>query len=67
MKEKKLSSKEEKAILEIAKKYIYTMQERGDFEYRNNDEEDFLGDISVGSLQLALEAAYRLGKESAKA
>jgi len=59
--ENKITKKESKQLLNIAMKYIYAMQERGDFEYRMNDEEDFL-DVSVGSLEAALEAAYLLGK-----
>lgn len=60
---KGLSKKEKEAILEIAKKYIYAMTERGDFERRWNDEEDFI-ETSVMGLEGALEEAYQLGKAS---
>ena len=61
--ENKITKKESKQLLKIAMKYIYAMEKRGDFEYRMNDDEDFL-DVSVGSLEAALEAAYLLGKST---
>lgn len=53
----------EKTLLEIAKKFSYAVEARGDLERRNNDLEDFL-DIPVWAIQGMLEEAYRLGKES---
>lgn len=53
----------EKSLLEIAKKFNYAVETRGDLERRNNDSEDFL-DIPVWAIQGMLEEAYRLGKES---
>lgn len=63
-KQENLTKQEKKQILEIAMRYILAMQERGDFEYRMNDEEDFL-EVSIGSLEGSLEAAYLLGKQNA--
>lgn len=62
---KKLSKKERESLVEIAKKYIYPVEARGDLETRDNDSEDFL-DVSVWSIKAALEAAYELGKESSR-
>lgn len=62
-KQEKISRRERNALLKIAMKNIYTMELRGDFEYRMNDEEDFL-DVSVGSLETALTEAYLLGKRN---
>ena len=60
---KKLSKIERENLMEIAKKHIYPVEERGDLETRDNDSEDFL-DVAVWSIKAALEAAYELGKES---
>ena len=60
---KKLSKKELESLVEIAKKYIYPVEARGDLETRDNDSEDFL-EVSVWSIKAALEAAYELGKEN---
>lgn len=62
---KKLSKKESRSLVEIAKKYMYPVEKRGDLETRDNDEEDFL-DVSVWGIKAALEEAYRLGKESSR-
>ncbi len=62
---KKLSKKERESLVEIAKKYIYPVEVRGDLETCDNDSEDFL-DVSVWSIKAALEAAYELGKESSR-
>ena len=62
---KKLSKKERESLVEIAKKYIYPVEVRGDLETCDNDSEDFL-DVSVWSIKAALEAAYKLGKESSR-
>ena len=51
--------------MEIAKKHIYPVEARGNLETRDNDSEDFL-DVSVWSIKAALEAAYKLGKESSR-
>lgn len=53
-----------KQLLAIAMKYMPAMEARGDFEYRNCDEDDFL-EVSVGSIQTILEEAYRLGQQEA--
>ena len=58
-----MTKKEKQTILNIAKEYIYAMQERGDFEYRMNDAEDFI-ETGIGSLRAALEAAYLAGKQA---
>lgn len=53
----------EKSLLEIAKKFSYAVEVRGDLERRHNDSEDFL-DIPVWTIKGMLEEAYKLGKES---
>ena len=58
---KKMTKKEKKIIVDIAKKFIYDIGVRGDLEYRMNDDEDFI-ETGVGSLQAALYAAYLAGK-----
>ncbi len=60
--EKELTKTEEKKLLQIAKKCMVAVEERGDLETRHSDGEDFL-DIAVWELRNALEKAYRLGKE----
>lgn len=55
----------EKKLLEIAKKYSYQVEVRGDLEKRMHDAEDFL-DIAVWSLKKMLEDAYELGRQSVK-
>ena len=47
--------------LEIAKKNLYAVEERGDLETRNWDGADFF-EVSVWGLKKALEEAYLLGK-----
>lgn len=59
----KITKKEYNQLLEIAKDRIYAIEARGDLEQRNNDSEDFI-EVSVGSIQDILIAAYQLGKES---
>lgn len=56
----KLTKKAQRQVMEIAKRHIYAIQERGDLETRHSDGEDFL-DIAVWSLKAALEEAYALG------
>jgi len=58
-----MTKKESTKILEIAKKYIYAIEVRGSLEMRQSDSEDFF-ETSVGSLEAALEAAYKAGKEA---
>ena len=54
-----------KELLEIAKKYSYAIEQRGDLEDRCNDEEDFI-EFSVWSIKAMLKEAYELGKKNAK-
>ena len=61
----KLTKKEQHKVLEIAKRVVYGVKERGDLEQRFNDSEDFL-DIAVWTLREAMEEAYALGKEDGK-
>lgn len=60
---KNLSAKEQKELLEIAKKAIYAIEERGSLEAKGNDSEDFI-ETSVWSLAEALKEAYLFGKAS---
>ena len=60
---KRINGKRDKALLEIAKKHSYAIEERGDLEKRNNDSEDFL-EVSVWSLKEMLKEAYELGKQN---
>lgn len=55
-----LTKRQQRKVLEIAKKHIYSVKERGDLETRKCDSEDFL-DIAVWCLKEALEEAYELG------
>ena len=61
----KLTKKEQRKVLAIAKRIVYGVKERGDLEQRFNDSEDFL-DIAVWTLREALEEAYALGKEDGR-
>lgn len=56
----RLTKKAQRQVLEVAKRQIYAIQERGDLETRHSDGEDFL-DIAVWSLKATLEEAYALG------
>ena len=58
-----MTKKEAKQIEEIAKKYIYAIEERGGLEEKGNDEDDFF-ETSVWSLEAALKAAFEAGKNS---
>jgi hypothetical protein len=60
-----LPQNEQAALLEIAMKHIYPMKERGTFEARYRDKDDFI-DVAVWNLELALTEAYLLGKQAAK-
>ena len=58
-----MTKKEAKQIEEIAKKYIYAIEERGGLKEKGNDEDDFF-ETSVWSLEAALKAAFEAGKNS---
>ena len=60
---KNITKKQAEELLEIAKKASYAIEQRGDLEYRMNDEEDFL-DLSVGAIEAMLEQAFLLGQQS---
>ena len=60
----KLTNKEQRKVLEIAKKHIYGVKERGDLEQRYRDADDFL-DVAVWCIRAALEEAYAAGKADA--
>jgi len=57
----KVGKKESAELERIAKRAIYSAQQRGDLKSRGNDEDDYL-DTSVGGLERALENAYRYGQ-----
>ena len=61
----KLTNKEQRKVLEIAKKHIYGVKERGDLEQRYRDADDFL-DVAVWCIRAALEEAYAAGKADAE-
>ena len=61
MEKRKLTKAQETQLLEIAKKNLYAVEERGDLETRNWDGADFF-EVSVWELKKALEEAYLLGK-----
>ena len=52
--------------MDIAKTASIKIKQRGDLNYRGNDEEDYLN-ISVGAIEYILEQAYELGKKDALA
>ena len=58
---KNITKTEEKALLEIAKRRMASVDNRGDLEDRDCDSEDFI-EVSVWSVKKALEEAYLLGK-----
>ncbi|MFM1524774.1 MULTISPECIES: DUF6900 domain-containing protein [Helcococcus] len=58
---RKIKEKDEKKVLEIAKKHSIEIQRRGDFEKRNTDSEDFI-EISVWSLKEMLLEVYEAGR-----
>lgn len=47
---KNLSAKKQKELLEIAKKAIYAIEERGSLEAKGNDSEDFSSRPRFGAL-----------------
>ena len=58
---KNITAKEQKALLEIAKRLMVAVDSRGDLEERGNDGEDFI-EVPVWGIQKAMEEAYLLGK-----
>lgn len=58
---KNITAKEQKALLEIAKRLMAAVDSRGDLEERGNDGEDFI-EVPVWGIQKAMEEAYLLGK-----
>lgn len=58
---KNITAKEKKALLEIAKHLMASVDSRGDLEERGNDGEDFI-EVPVWGIQKAMEEAYLLGK-----
>lgn len=60
---KTMSAKKEKQLLEIAVKHNGEMKERGDFEPRNFDKDDFL-EGSIRCLKAMLEEALEAGRET---
>ena len=50
-----------KQLLDIAKECMHAIEVRGDLDYRGNDDADFVN-VSVGSIEGALRAAYDLGR-----
>lgn len=60
---KKNSKNITKELLEIAKKYMTSVEMRGDLDTRGSDTEDFI-EVSVWGIEAVLKAAYELGKAS---
>lgn len=58
---KNITAKEQKALLEIAKRLMVSVDSRGDLEERGCDSEDFI-EVPVWGIQKAMEEAYLLGK-----
>lgn len=58
---KNITAKEQKALLEIAKRPMASVDSRGDLEERGNDGEDFI-EVPVWGIQKAMEEAYLRGK-----
>lgn len=59
--ENKITNKELKQLLEIAKKNIVSLKNRTDLERHFNGEEDFF-EIAIWELKEVLITAYELGK-----
>lgn len=59
--ENKITDKELKQLLEIAKKNIVSLKNRTDLERHFNGEEDFF-EIAIWELKEVLITAYELGK-----
>lgn len=60
-----ITEKELHQLEDIAKKFMYAIEKRGDLEDRDSDEEDFI-ETSVFSIKAALIEAYELGKKANK-
>ena len=58
---KNITAKERKALLEIAKRLMASVDSRGDLEECGCDSEDFI-EVPVWGIQKAMEEAYLLGK-----
>lgn len=61
MKKQTLTRKQQKALLDIAKRLMVEVENRGDLEARGCDSEDFI-EVLVWGIQKAMEEAYLLGK-----
>lgn len=58
---KNITKAEEKALLEIAKRLMASVDSRGNLEEHGCDSEDFI-EVPVWSIQKAMEEAYLLGR-----
>lgn len=58
---KNITKAEEKALLEIAKRLMASVDSRGNLEEHGCDSEDFI-EVPVWGIQKAMEEAYLLGK-----
>ena len=58
---KNITKAEEKALLEIAKRLMASVDSRGDLEEHGCDSENFI-EVPVWGIQKAMEEAYLLGK-----
>ena len=58
---KNITTTEEKALLEIAKRLMAAVDSRSDLEEHGCDSEDFI-EVPVWGIQKAMEEAYLLGK-----
>ena len=63
MKKQTLTRKQQKALLDIAKRLMVEVENRGDLEARGCDSEDFI-EVSVWGLEAALKDAYEAGCKS---
>ena len=61
MKKQTLTKKQQKALLDIAKRLMVEVENRGDLEARGCDSEDFI-EVPVWGIQKAMEEAYLLGR-----
>lgn len=61
MKKQTLTKKQQKALLDIAKRLMVEVENRGDLEACGCDSEDFI-EVPVWGIQKAMEEAYHLGK-----
>lgn len=60
-----MTKKTEEKLLEIAMKNSVEMRERGDFETRNSDQDDFL-EVSIWGLKAMLEEAFEAGRKASR-